>query len=263
VPSTFLAFALLPKELRTAIWQASFPDPRTVEIFLRNRGNPSREIKWDYDRREVWDWMTTSAFVVPTLVFVCREAREVFLQSYKILNIWDESGSVRSKFYFGYSRDVFYLSTDSSERLLETFNGRFACFGAHNFPIAPKHTRFLAVNSKGPHAWVAAGFTGFRQFSNPGGRQLAIDYLRSILQIFENLVDLFLVIDGRSIEFEGHDELVSPTEEHRDFYAEDGLERYCEWISTIADELKRSNPSSKSPLIRLRLLTMVQTPRIS
>jgi hypothetical protein len=250
--STFHLFPMLPRELRYLIWKFALPDSRVVELSLAGKHNPESGLRGMYDRERSWYWRSTSSgCLVFPLLCTTHEARDVALGSYQVLAAFDQSQAPWRRSYLDYLRDKLYFSKQSYEHFLDVRTGLFKYLRCS--PVRPDKIRSLAISSKGPYWW---GDTerSLQQFTDPEDREVAIQYLASVFEIFTALDEFMLVIDGRSARFEGPDELVEPNSEFKDFYCANSREQFLEWIPGIVEDLKSQQPNLKIPPVRLALL---------
>lgn len=112
---TFTKFPELAPELRLQIWNEAFPSGRCVEI---KRNIMRSSIEPD----DTAPWAPSCSSLVPSLFFVCREARAVVLSTYIPIRGTDPSSAV---VYWNPERDVmcfryqYYFVIDISRFLIE------------------------------------------------------------------------------------------------------------------------------------------------
>ncbi|KAG9236378.1 hypothetical protein BJ875DRAFT_456526 [Amylocarpus encephaloides] len=150
----FHRFCDLPSELRIHIWQLCFPAPQKIQLRLATRDVGANEQislitvnqhGWGYyDLSLEFDtqfprfrWLQLDRLTLPPLLFVCHEARQVFLDVYTQLGIPTAlHGTYRPRqkiLYFNYSRDSLLLTINHVDELLEAFVNNFR--GFPNFPM--------------------------------------------------------------------------------------------------------------------------------
>jgi hypothetical protein len=100
IPRTFSKFGLLPAEIRCQIWREALPGPRVIEI--RNN-SPQKPLNVEPAFRGI-----TSTCRIPSLLHVCREAREEALKSYELSFA---IGEMPSKVYIDFNRDIVFFGS--------------------------------------------------------------------------------------------------------------------------------------------------------
>lgn len=140
----FHLFPRLPPELRRKIWRHGLPAPRVVNFdFISRFRNPPPHFETNYGP--------------PSLLHVCRESREVALESYEL--VFKSKGTSRA-FYFDLRRDTLCFTMQTTPIHIALF--------LDDMPAADVcRVRYLAVASELPKDLVKyiTRFQGLEVFS--------------------------------------------------------------------------------------------------
>lgn len=243
----FRLFPKLPYELRLEIWRFALPPPRVVE--LRQSGRAKRGRFWITD------------ICPPVLLSVCHEAREVALELYRPILVWNQTRPVLTRSYIAYSKDIVYLSDSSYKRLLDNVMSS----KIWDAPVALDKVQYFAVISDqittGYSQWsriFAMGDEGPAFLVNAVSRQNAVGFLASIFRHFKNLKQLLLVTDKRMASREGMDELLEPTDAYEDCCDKRTREIRTEKLPGLLEEVQAQNTNLNVPPVHFKVLIKSQ-----
>lgn len=251
----FNIFPSFPREIRLQIWMLASPDPRIIDLTLRNSEGGLLYGRYSAAKGP-WFWTTGSTISLP-LLQVNHEARNTTLESYSPTSIREKNGLSWRAAYIDFKRDTLY-------RACERFDPLFQFQQAYDIIIENPSTwtcnttkLALPLTVIREDFWKSYHRTlgGFQDFNHPDGRKYAIRCILSILLRFPAIKQLFLVIDGRDDQFGGVPEIVEPSESYADYDDPTGHIIALKAISLIVDDLRNNHPNINLPRIDLALFT--------
>lgn len=189
------------------------------------------------------------------------EARRVFLESYEQVSISNEVESSSPSTFIDFARDTLLLKRLAIDCLFDMASEYNASIRKFPVPGWVSQVQNLAVITQGysPWApgWAVAPFMGLSVVRNQvRNQERDVDFLISVFETFPRLKLLFLVIDGRKpgIDIKGPVTLSEPTDEHEDYYEENGRIKALEWVQKLQSELKLKLQTPRNCSVRLSLL---------
>lgn len=249
--SVFHPFPRLPQELRLDIWQKALPDPRIIELrfMYLNDQNITDWRDWHCPTQE---WVASSTSLSRSLFRANKEAREVFLKAYKIMDVVsDEPGQSRaSTIEVDYERDVFYVTANIPER-----SNSPATELLHDQTMWFKRLKRVAVDltimQKGFYRQLGI-YTGFAAFKfDPSARALGV--VEDALAMFPALEQLYFTVDTAT----GTSRLLvdlMDSEEYTRWYQAHSLQIPPEWIPGVATAINSKRDQSNPLEIALKIL---------
>lgn len=252
--STFHPFPRLPKELRLDIFKLALPEPRIVECRFANYSHlGTREQPLPAPGDDcVW---VANAPLTSHIQLVSSEARHVFLQTYTIVPLADESNGSQDwkpTTAVAFDRDTLYFKTyDSGRRTsgIEVFD--FVQRGVA--PWADK-VKTVALDLAIMEETGARPYAGYRaMFFYPDVRTVGI--MEKILGTFPALEQLYLVIDGKDPRTEAPRRMVDPmdSDDYACWHELSGRHRAMNWIPNTVAALQAKR-NARIPLkINLKL----------
>ena len=259
-PPKFHVFPDLPQEVRLQIWKHALPPPRLIEIHFSNKNNPTIQNHYDWYFQGKWIW-SSSPIPRSSLLDAVDEARRVLLESYEQVSISNEVESSFPSTFIDFARDTLLLKRLAIDCLFDMASEYNASIRKFPVPGWVSQVQNLAVITQGYSAWAPdwamAPFLGLSVVRNQvQNQEQDVDFLISVFETFPRLKLLFLVIDGRKpgIDIKGPVTLSEPTNEHEDYYEENGRIKALEWVQKLQSELKLKLQTPRDCNVRLSLL---------
>jgi hypothetical protein len=259
-PLEFHAFSDLPKEIRLQIWKHALPSPRLIEIFFSNKNDPTIQNHYGWHFKGEWIW-ASSPIPRSSLLDVVDEARRVLLESYEQVSISNEVESNSSTIFVDFARDTLLLKRLAIDCLVDMASEWNASIRKFPVPGWVSQVQNLAVITHGYRSWAPdwamSPFLGLSAVRNQvKNQEKDVDFLISVFETFPRLKLLCLVIDGRKPGVDVNDSvtLSEPTDEHEDYYEENGRIKALEWVQKLQSELKLKLQTPRDCSLRLSLL---------
>lgn len=260
--STFHPFPRLPKELRLDVFKLALPEPRIIECRFANY--PYLGIQGDSlptpGDNCVW---VANAPLTSHLQLVSSEARDVFLQTYTIVSLADESNSGQDwkpTTAVDFNRDTLYFKTYDWGRRTSGIEGFvFIERGVALWADKVKTVALdLAIMEEISPVRPYAGYKAL--YFYPDVR--AVGIIEKVLGTFPSLEQLYLVIDGKDPQTEAPRRMVNPMDS--DYYAcwheLSGRHRAINWIPNTVAALQAKRNATIPLKINLKLLVNRSSP---
>lgn len=250
-PPEFHAFPDLPNEIRLQIWKHALPSPRLIEIHFSNKNDPTIQNQYGWHFKGEWIW-ESSPIPRSSLLDVVDEARHVLLEFYEQVSISNEVESNPSSSYIDFGRDTILLRRLAIDCLVDMASEYNASIRKFPVPGWVSQVQNFAVITQGYRSfapdWPVSPFLGLSAVSNQSkSQEQDVDFLISVFETFPRLKLLFLVIDGRKpgVDANGSVALSEPTDEHEDYYEENGRKKALEWVQKLQGELRVETSDTK------------------